>query len=217
MIQVIGLGAGGHAKVIIELIKSLDKYQVVGLLDSDSELWKKEIEGIPVIGGDDHLTEVFSMGVQHAFIGLGSVGDTNPRKRLFKKAKKNGFQVIDVIHPQSIVSPSVELDEGIAIMAGAVINTGSILGKNVLINSGALVEHDCWVGSHVHVATGAHIAGGVKLEDGVHVGIGASILQKVCVGKNAIIGAGSVVLKDISEGEVVIGVPANPMKGKADG
>jgi UDP-perosamine 4-acetyltransferase len=53
MIPVIGIGAGGHAKVILEIIRNDPRYRLVGLLDRNHELWGKQIAGIPVLGGDE--------------------------------------------------------------------------------------------------------------------------------------------------------------------
>jgi serine O-acetyltransferase len=48
----------------------------------------------------------------------------------------------------------------------------------------------------------------------VVIGAGAKILGAVTIGDGARIGAGSVVVKDVSEGAVVVGIPARPMAEK---
>ena len=37
MIRVLGCGAGGHAKVVIEILRSMREYEIVGLLDTRLE------------------------------------------------------------------------------------------------------------------------------------------------------------------------------------
>ena len=143
MERVIGLGAGGHAKVVIEVLRLLGNYEIVGLLDPKSELWNTQVLGVPVLGDDDLLGQLYADGVRHSFIGLGSTDDTGPRIRLYQSACAAGFEIIAAVHPQSIVSPSAELGHGATVMATAVINAAATLGDNVIVNTGAIVEHDC--------------------------------------------------------------------------
>jgi phosphonate metabolism protein (transferase hexapeptide repeat family) len=50
----------------------------------------------------------------------------------------------------------------------------------------------------------------------VWIGHGAIVLPGVCIGTGAVIGAGAVVTKDIGPYEVVIGVPARPLRKRFD-
>ncbi len=212
MTNVIGLGAGGHAKVVIEILQLIGSCDIVGLLDPKKELWSTKILGVPVLGNDDMLAGLRGQGVEHAFIGVGSTGDTQPRVRLFEKALQHGFALVSAIHPRAVVSASAELGRGSAIMANAVINAAAKLGDNVIVNTGAVVEHDCLIGSHVHIATGANIASTVQVGEGSHIGVGASVRQCVHIGRNSIVGAGAVVVEDVPDGVMVAGVPARILK-----
>ena len=211
MIRVVGLGAGGHAKVVIEILWLMGGYELVELLDPNQELWGTEILGVPVLGDDNRLPELYDQGVRHAFIGLGTVGDTRPRRRLYEKARRQGFQIVQAIHPRSVIAPSVEIGHGPTIMAGAVINAATRLGDNVIVNTGAIVEHDCVIGDHVHIATGAQLASTVQVGIGAHIGAGATVRQCITIGEGAIVGAGAVVVKDVPPHTVVVGVPARPL------
>jgi len=205
---VIGLGAGGHAKVVIEILQTLGSYNVVGLLDSNQELWNTQVLNIPVFGGDNLLPELLNRSVEIAFIGLAGIGDTQPRRRLFEYAIAAGFRAVEVIHPRAVVSPSAELGIGATVMAGAIINSEARLGKNVLVNTGAIVEHECVIGAHVHLATGSRLCSTVNVGDGAHIGAGATVKQCISIGEGAVIGAGAVVVKDVAPMTTVTGIPA---------
>lgn len=210
---VVGLGAGGHAKVVIEILYCDERYQLVGLLDCKEGLWGEDVLGVPVLGGDGLLPSLKRDYFCYCFfVGLGGIGDTRPRRRLFELGMWHGMKPINAVHPRAIISPSAELGSGVTIMAGAVVNAQARLGGNVVVNTGAIVEHDCTIGDHVHIATGARLASTVEVGDGVHIGIGATVRQCIVIGEGAIVGAGAVVVKDVSPHTVVVGVPAGLLR-----
>ncbi|MBI4538157.1 MAG: acetyltransferase [Gemmatimonadetes bacterium] len=211
--RVIGIGAGGHAKVVMEILRLTGGHELVGLLDAKRELWGTAVMGVPVLGDDSLLCELHGQGLRHAFIGVGTTGDTKTRRRLYEEARRQGFEMVAAVHPRAVIASSARLGAGPTIMAGAVINADTWLGANVIVNTGAIVEHDCVVGDHVHIATGACLAGAVRVGTGAHVGLGASVRQGIRIGENAVVGAGAAVVDDVPDGVVVAGVPARVLRG----
>ncbi len=210
--KVIGLGAGGHAKGMIEILRGYDSYEIVGLLTPNLDSHPEQILGVPILGGDELLSQLGNQGVEYFFVGVGGVGDNQPRKRLFELARSLQFSPVSIIHPRALISSHVVLGDGITLMGGAIVNPGTRLGLNVIVNTGAVIEHDCTIDSHVHIATGAQLAGAVNVGEGAHVGIGAIVRQGIQIGQRAVVGAGAVVVKDVLPDTVVAGVPAKPMK-----
>jgi UDP-perosamine 4-acetyltransferase len=186
--SVILIGGGGHAKQIIEIIKSCGDYHIVGITDNNPLKKKMLVGGVPVIGNDE----------------------------VYKMLKEMGFELINVIHASALVSPSVTLGTGNAIMAGSIINAHTTLGSNCIINTGAIVEHDCIIHDHVHIATGAKLAGGVTIHEGSHIGLGALVKQEITIGRRTIVGAGALVLDDIPDKVVCGGIPAKVLKRLGD-
>lgn len=207
-ISVIGLGAGGHAKVMIEILQADSRYRLIGLLDPKVELHGGSILGVPVLGTDALLTELKSSGVEYFFLGVGGASDTKPRRSLYQTALNQGLKPVTAIHVQSIISPSATIGVGATVNAAAVINASARLGDNVIVNTGAIVEHDCVIGSHVHIATGAILAGGVTVRDGAHIGAGAVVREYLNIGAGAVLGAGAVVVKDVPNNHAAVGNPA---------
>ncbi len=206
--QVVGLGAGGHAKVVLDILSFHGEFQVIGLTDADLARVGQYVLGVPILGGDDSLPRLRAEGVAGAFIGLGSVVDCRARRELFELARTLGFQMVNAIHPDTTVARSVQIGQGVAVMARAVLNPDVVLADNIIVNTGAQLDHDCLVGNHTHIAPGAHISGGVHVGDCVHIGVGATVIQGVRIGDGAIVGAGAVVLNDVPPNVTVVGVPA---------
>lgn len=209
--SVVGFGAGGNAKVVIEILRQSSIYHLHGFLDPDRSLWGVNVLGVVVLGDDTLVPELISEGVGSFFIGIGAVSSLEPRRRLYDLACSYGLRAVNAIHPTAVLSESATFGSGFTAMANSVVNAQATLGKNVVINTGAIVEHDCIVGNHVHISPRATLLGAVKVGDGTMIGAGAVIRQGVKVGSNSIIGAGAVVVKDVQDGEVVVGIPARPL------
>jgi sugar O-acyltransferase (sialic acid O-acetyltransferase NeuD family) len=202
------LGGGGHGRVLIDSLRRSGLPFSYMILDRDPSLWGKSVFGIPVIGGDDQLPKLVQEGAEYFLVGVGSTGDTKPRRRLFELGLSYKLKPLTVIHPTSVCSPMAEVGAGSQLLPGSVLNAGARLGLNVILNSGAIVEHDCVLQDHVHVATGAVLASTVSVGAGVHVGVGSTVREKITIGEGAVIGAGAVVVKDVLPHTVVFGVPA---------
>jgi len=199
---VIVLGAGGHAKVIIELLRAAG-YQVsycVGGADSPDECM-----GIPVLKGDDHLPKLRQLGYSSVFPAIGS---NAIRERAAAHVLDLGYELVNAISPHAIISPSLVLGKGIAIMSGVVINAQSTIDDLAIINTGATVDHDCHIGFCAHVAPQCALAGNVTVGAKAFVGIGTSIIPNKRIGDQSIIGAGSVVISDIPSSLTALGNPA---------
>ncbi len=205
-LPVIILGAGGHAKVLIEaLLKSGNL--IAGIVDPDPKLAGVEILGVPVLGGDDVVNEFPPSEIQ-LVNGLGSVGLPFKRQQIFERFKGMGYKFATVVHPSAVVASDVELGEGAQVMAGAVIQPGCCIGINCIINTRASVDHDCIIGDHVHIAPGVTMSGIIKIGSDSHIGTGATLIQGISIGIGCLIAAGAVVIKDIADGAMVRGVPA---------
>ena len=129
--KVVGLGAGGHAKVVIETLRLVGSYEIIGLLDPKPELWNTQVLGVPVLGNDNLMGQLISDGVRHAFIGLGTTDSAVPRIRLYQSACYSGFQIVTALHPKSVISPSASLGQGVTVMAAAVINAAARLANAI--------------------------------------------------------------------------------------
>jgi UDP-perosamine 4-acetyltransferase len=199
---VVIIGAGGHAKVVIDLLNS-SGVPIFGLTDVDGS--PRRILGAPVLGNDEILPSLFTQGVRHAFVAL---GDNRLRLAMGTRVHALGFDLVNAISPRATISPSARLGRGVAIMAGAVINADAQIGDLAIINTGAGVDHDTFVGRGSHVGPGAAVAGGVHIGSGALLGVGSSVAPGCSIGEGATIGAGACVIDDIAPDLVAVGVPA---------
>jgi UDP-perosamine 4-acetyltransferase len=210
MTKVVILGAGGHARVLVSALRKMNTI-VVGCIapEAPDGRWPSDI---PWLGPDSVLASRDPARVR-LVAGLGGIRSNERRRQLFEKAKAGGFMFQSVLHPDATIADDVSIEEGAAIMAGAIVQTGCRIGVNAIVNTGAILDHDCHIGAHAHIAPGCAISGGVTIGEGAHVGTGACVIQGVMIGPNALLAAGCVAVHDVAAGEVVAGVPARPMTG----
>ena len=203
------VGAGGHAKVVLDILERMGMYEMVGLLDDNADRQGMSHAGHKVIGTLEALPQLRREGVQGAIIAL---GDNVRRRQVYLQAEEAGFTMVSAIHPSVQVGARVVIGGGTLMVAGAVVNADADIGVNVILNTGATVDHDCCIGAHVHLSPGVHLAGRVSIGELTHVGIGAVVLPNRRIGKHCIVGAGAVVRDDVPDNVVVVGVPARVLK-----
>jgi sugar O-acyltransferase (sialic acid O-acetyltransferase NeuD family) len=203
--RVILVGAGGHARVLADILK-LNQVSTLGVTDIDSNNIGETFCGFPIIGGDAVIT-TYSCQEILLVNGIGSIGKTNIRRKLYEQYRQLGYPFAKVLHPRAIIAHDAILGGGVQVMAGGIIQPGAHIMENTIINTGAIIEHDCLIGKHVHVAPGAVLSGGVEVEENVHIGTGATIIQGIHIGANSLIAAGSVVVCNVPANKIVKGVP----------
>ena len=190
------LGAGGHARVIIEALRSRGAYPTA-VTDRDPTRVGSFLGGIPIIGSDENVLVMKADSVELAN-GLGNrASRASPglaaRRELFGR-----FAALGYAFP--VIASDVSPGEGAQVMAGAIIQPGARVGRNVLINTRAVVEHDCQIGDHSHIAPGVVLCGGVSVGEETHVGAGAIVLDGVRLGAGSVVAAGAVVARDVEAG-----------------
>jgi UDP-perosamine 4-acetyltransferase len=202
------LGAGGHARVVLDALVAQSRWQRFAFLDRDPALRGRMVAGVPVAGDDDDLAHAGDNGFTHFIVGVGGIGDNTPRLALFEKGLAAGLEPASAVHPAARLAASSTIGDGTAVLAGVVVNPDAAIGRNVVLNTGCIVEHDCRIGDHAQVSPGAIVLGGVSIGRLAYIGAGAVLIQGVRIGEGAVVGAGAVVLADVPDGARAVGVPA---------
>ncbi|MCM3338160.1 acetyltransferase [Paenibacillus sp. MER TA 81-3] len=196
------IGAGGHSKVIIDMLGFNPMIEMVGCTAATG---MGTALNVPVLGDDSILPHLYDHGVRHAFV---AIGDNRIRHKVARHAKDIGFTLINAISPFAYVSPSAQLGSGIAVMPHAVLNAEAHIHDNAIINTGATVDHESVIGESCHVAPGSSLSGNVHVKDGAFLGTGTKVIDGITIGAWSVLGAGSVVIRNIPDRCLAVGVPA---------
>jgi UDP-perosamine 4-acetyltransferase len=209
-VPLVVIGGGGHAKVVLDVLRLDARFRVVGVVDP-ARVGGQVLE-FPVLGGDEILPALKAQGVTAAFVAL---GDNRTRQRIGRELRQLGFALPAIVHPTAIISPSARIGAGCVIMAGAKVGPDASVGELAIVNTGAIVEHDAQLGPAAHVAPGCSLAGCVRIGERTLLGIGSVVRPDIRIGDDVVVGAGSAVVADIKNGQTVAGVPARRLPKRA--
>ena len=206
-------GASGHAKVLLECLRSAGK-EVVAFVDANSEI-ASPAPGKPVLHGKAGLEKwLASRSPKDALGFLVAIGGDKGRDRIEIQDYLEGLGLMPVtaIHQTAFVAENCRIGSASHVLAHAAVCVETVLGRNCIINTGASVDHECNLGDGTHVAPGARLAGCVTVGRFAMIGTGAVVLPRKTVGEGAVVGAGAVVVKDVDPYTVVVGNPARLLR-----
>jgi sugar O-acyltransferase (sialic acid O-acetyltransferase NeuD family) len=195
------IGASGHGKVVADIALKMNRWQSVAFLDDDKTITTSM--GLKVLGTSENVSDYIDE--YEVFVGI---GNNNTRKKVQDILETLCAQIPVLIHPDAIVGAQVVIGSGTALMAGAIVNCCTRVGKGCIVNTGSTIDHDSEIEDFVHISPGSHLAGAVKLGEGSWLGIGSVVSNNVKITCGCKIGAGAVVVKDINETGTYMGVPA---------
>jgi len=203
--KLIVFGAGGHAKVVIDIIEQQGSYEIVGVLDDDVSRKGSRFFGYTLLGTRADLPALRSAQMHLAIV---AIGDNARRAAVAALLTQQSWQFAAAVHPRACIGRGVDIGPGCVIMAGCVVNADAILGAHVIVNTGATIDHDCRIEEGVHIAPGCHLCGGVRVGRSSLLGAGATVTPGVTIGSKVIVGAGSAVIHDVADEAQVSGAPA---------
>ncbi|HWE01098.1 MAG TPA: acetyltransferase [Tepidisphaeraceae bacterium] len=207
--DVIIVGAGGHGKVVLDILRAGGRHVPIGFIDADVTLAGSSVGELKVVGPANMLPKLRQRKVKGAII---AIGDNRTRMRYARLLQEQGFELINAVHPTASVSPSAILGANVVIAAQSVICTEARIEDSVVINTGAIVDHECIVHEGAFIAPGVCLAGRVRIGAGAFVGLGANVIQCLSIGQYAVIGAGAAVIADVADYATAVGVPARVIK-----
>ncbi len=201
MHNLIIIGAGGHAKVVVDIANALG-YNILGFLDDNTAI--NVFANLKQLGKIEDCTKYIDKAKFVIAIGNNAV-----RKRI---AEEYNLKFATLIHPSAVVSPNATIGEGSVVMPLCVINSNTQIGEHCIINTAAIVEHDNTIGDFSHISPNTTLCGTVNIGDICHIGAAATVINNTNICSDCIIGAGAVVTKDINKSGTYVGVPAKVIK-----
>jgi len=194
------LGAGGHASVLFNIATKL-RIRIAGVVLPPGEIASRDF-GLNVID-ESRLSEEVDTNTSLLLNGVGPRPGNPVHYDLFLKWTSRGYRFASLIDPMAVVESTVEIGEGVTVVAGAILQTGVRIGAASVINTAAVVDHDCILGPGAFIGPNATLCGDVQIGSRSFVGASATVLPGVRIGDDALIGAGCTVSRDVETGSTV--------------
>jgi sugar O-acyltransferase (sialic acid O-acetyltransferase NeuD family) len=193
-------GAGGHAQVVIDVLRSngIEVRRQYNDSPRNQHPASRDVHpGLRLVGPEDFpdldVPLILAVGINGERAELAQVLDAE-----FGTA----------VHPTAIIAPTARIGEGTVVLHGAIVQPNATIGRHVLINTGASVDHDNDIGDYAHISPQAALSGHVTVGEGTHIGVGAVVIPTITIGRWCKVGAGAVVIRDVPDHCTVVGNPA---------
>ena len=215
MTELVIYGAGGLAREVAFLAEEITAhpeapdFEVLGYLTDDPEAEGDAVGTRRVLGGAEWFD-----GREGPTACVIAIGTPRHLAAISAKLKARGDVTFpNLIHPGTIWDRErIAMGEGNIVTAGSIFTTDIRIGSFNVFNLGSTYGHDTVVGDCCVVNPGCSVSGNVTLEGENLVGTGARVLQQLTLGRGATVGSGAVATKDVPPGDVVVGIPAKPLK-----
>ena len=195
------IGGGGHGISVLEAVKSLGRFNVMGFIDNHAKAALSRF-GVKYLGADGDLHKIIRSRTS-AVIGLGQIESPEPRKAIGEMLVQRKILVPPIIAASATFSQLSAIGKGSVVLHKALVNADSRIGAFNIINSGAIIEHGVCTENYVHIAPGAIILGDVSIGMGSFIGAGAIVREGVKVGNRCLIGAGTFIHRDVADDQVI--------------
>ncbi len=218
--QLVILGTGGNCIDILELLKDINaaaeqqRYQCIGFLDDDDELWGQTVCGVEVLGGLRETTNL--NGHVQVVSGIASPKQIAVRERIAQRLDLAADRYATLVHPTASVAETASIGSGTVVFPNVVLASHAAVGKQALLLPNSIISHDATIGSYTTVAGGVSISGHVKIGDACYIGANAGIRERLRVGRYSLVGLGSTLITDVERGSVVAGNPARRIDTSED-
>jgi len=214
--KIVIFGSSGHAKVIVDIIESDSKFELIGFIDKFKSVGD-EILGYKVIGNEESLPDLMlKFGFNKGIVGIGDNFLRSKVVEIIKQLAPN-FQFINCIHKAAKVSNHITIGVGNVLLPGAIVNASSVISNHCILRTNSSLDHDCVMGNFSSLGPNSVVGGNCNIGEFSNVGIGASVFHGICIDRNCIIGGGSLVNKHTQPDSVYYGLPARFIATRALG
>jgi NDP-sugar pyrophosphorylase family protein len=167
------IGAGGFAKEVYFLLKSLPTYNLSGFVEISPVSNEMKIGNnvFPIIEEKYFLESYKSVDV--------CIGSGIPQVIKKINSKYENFNFPNLIHPSFVGDKeSISMGVGNIITAGVIFTVNIRIGNYNVFNLGCTVGHDCRISNSNVFNPSTNISGNCSIGDGNLFGVGSLILEK---------------------------------------
>lgn len=214
MKDLIIFGASGFGREVAWLVERINKktpsWNILGFMDDNESIQGNDINGYKVLGRIEDIVRY-----PDSFF-ICAIGTSRVREKIIYRMRD--------LHPTvkfaTLIDPSVEISDYVAIGEGTIICAHSVvtvnirIGAHVILNLGCTIGHDAIIQDFATLYPSVNVSGMTNIGHSSELGTGVQVIQGKGVGNYSIIGAGAVVVDDIPDRCTAVGIPAKFIKSQ---
>jgi sugar O-acyltransferase (sialic acid O-acetyltransferase NeuD family) len=140
-----------------------------------------------------------------------AISNSKVRESIIKNLPSN-TRFFSFVHPSSILSGDIYIEEGCFIGPHCILTTNIKIGKHALLNRGIQIGHDCSIGDFFSAMPGSIISGTNTIGNRVYFGANSTTREKITITNDCTFGLNSGIVKDITEPGTYVGTPSKKIK-----
>jgi len=209
-------GAGGVGRQVAQIVSDINsvhvEWNIIGYLDDDETRLGDTVADIPVLGNLEWLS-----AHRDVYVAVAIAAPSIVAKTYYRLATMQHQNISTLIHPSVWLPQRAEIDKGVIVYGGVILDPDITIGKGCMINKGCTIGHDAILENFTSLAPGVNLGGAVHIGCGCYFGISSATIQGVSVGMWSVVGAGAVVIENLPPNVIAVGVPAKTIKTREEG
>lgn len=184
------VGAGGHGRCCLDIARSMNIYDEINFLDDNNV--GTIINDSIIIGTMDEMSSYY-IEYENIFI---AIGNNEVRKQLLLKAERIGYNLVNLISPNSAISPYAHIKKGCVVFPHVVIEANTSIGNGCIITANTTINHDAVIEDYCLIYSNTVIRPNALIKSLSRIGSECSVSFGAVVKAGSDIVDGTVVLKD---------------------
>ena len=209
--KIVIVGDGETAELAYEYFTHDSPHEVVAFSVEREYAKKESLFGLPVVHFED-VERAYDPAEYAAFVAVSYTQLNRVRARLYREAKRKGYQFASYVSSRAFVWHNVEIGENCFIMEQNVLQYAVKVGNNVVMWSGNHVGHQSVIRDNVFVSSHVVISGYCEVGENCFLGVNSCLANNISMAEDCLIGMGAVVNKSTEAGKVYVGNPAKPAR-----
>jgi sugar O-acyltransferase (sialic acid O-acetyltransferase NeuD family) len=201
--KLIIFGDGPSAEVVSEIVKEFHLFDILCFTVDRKYKKKNKLNSYKIIEYEK-IKKIKNKKDYFCFVSVGYSNMNKNRQNICKKVKDDGFELTNIIHPNSNISRNIKIGENCFIMQDIHIHPFVKIGNNNFIWSGTILSHHAQIGNNCWFTSGSSIAGQTKIGNNCFFGIGSTVTNNLKIGDECFIGAQTLVSKNLKNKDTVI-------------
>lgn len=205
MSELLLLAASGLARQVLTAVRNSGQYDVLGILDDDTELLDVSVDGAVVLGPIEDAVK-FTRAAMVVCIASG-----RDREAVVGRLAMLG---LDETRYATVLDPGIRrpdesrIGNGSILLQNVTIAPWVVLGCHVVVMPKVNFAYNVQAEDFATFSAGASVGEGARIGRAAHIGMNSSIGERLSVGPYANVGTGAAVQDNVPPYETWVGVPA---------